>query len=168
MLGEHHPLQGARQLLLQSPSLSSCSDLSWQATGFGDPLSPLFLFLTGIKGLPLCGYLTLNHSDITCWGSLNTCPLGLYPILIACYRAARKCRFRRRIKERWSPWSCFILQSHDFSDAVGILSSFRFGDRVGFALRFLETHTWSELNDPLWMHVYYIICRAFSLRSELK
>lgn len=65
-------------------------------------------------------------------------------------RAARKCWFMMRIKERWSPWSCFILQSHDISDTLKMNSHFkdefaplplecshtldRFADRGGFIL----------------------------------
>lgn len=83
----------------------------------------------------------------------------------AACRAARKCWFMMRIKERWSPWSCFVLHSHDISGTLKMNSHFkdefaplplefshtgdRFVDRGGLILALFPPDSyfiWSELS----------------------
>lgn len=84
---------------------------------------------------------------------------------VATCRAARKCWFMMRIRERWSLRPCFVLQSHDISDTLKMNSHFkdefsplplefshtwdRFADRAGFILALFPPDPyfiWSELS----------------------
>lgn len=129
-------------------------------------LSTIFVFIFHLNQEKVASITLLSKSQ---W---NKCMLGQLKHLAfsiefncqtLCCKVARKCWFMKKVKEKWSLWSSFILQSHDISGILNTNSCFK----KEFAAHHLEfSHTWDIFADNGGLSCL-ILPAPYFIRSEL-